>query len=210
MYAKVKSIIFFFALFLLGACSITKRIHNPGWHVEWKSTLSSSKETEQVVTNVSMTERQVADETTLEQKHEEVNGTSENSNFQETTTLSDHEDQLVDQSLQPVQEEPSADGASKLDKEKNTRTEEVEEPDARKIHPLALSALVFLILSIPTLGLMLPLTIVLAILALNKILKAPKLWRGRTMALTVLFIALLPLFILIIALVLINGGFSIM
>jgi hypothetical protein len=30
------------------------------------------------------------------------------------------------------------------------------------------------------------------------------------MALTVLFIALLPLFILIIALVLINGGFSIM
>jgi hypothetical protein len=36
MYAIVKSIIFFFALFLLGACSITKRIHNPGWHVEWK------------------------------------------------------------------------------------------------------------------------------------------------------------------------------
>jgi hypothetical protein len=37
MYAKVKSISILIALFLLASCSITKRVHKPGWHVEWKS-----------------------------------------------------------------------------------------------------------------------------------------------------------------------------
>ena len=40
----MKSIAFLLALFLLGACTITKRVHNPGWHVEWKSIASAGQE----------------------------------------------------------------------------------------------------------------------------------------------------------------------
>ena len=32
----MKSIAVLFALFCLGSCTITKRVHNAGWHVEWK------------------------------------------------------------------------------------------------------------------------------------------------------------------------------
>jgi len=38
----MKSITFLLTLFLLGACTITKRVHNPGWHVEWKHTYSAN------------------------------------------------------------------------------------------------------------------------------------------------------------------------
>jgi hypothetical protein len=39
----MKSFTFLFALFLLGACTITKRVHNPGWHVEWKNKTTIEK-----------------------------------------------------------------------------------------------------------------------------------------------------------------------
>ena len=39
----MKSFTFLFALFLLGACTITKRVHNPGWHVEWKNKTTIGK-----------------------------------------------------------------------------------------------------------------------------------------------------------------------
>lgn len=34
-YTIMKSIIILFTLFLLGSCTVTKRVHNPGWHVEF-------------------------------------------------------------------------------------------------------------------------------------------------------------------------------
>ena len=43
MCKMTKSITVFFALFCLCACTITKRVHNPGWHVELKNTFSAEK-----------------------------------------------------------------------------------------------------------------------------------------------------------------------
>jgi hypothetical protein len=40
----MKSIAFLFALFFLGACTITKRVHNPGWHVEWHNSQKNLKQ----------------------------------------------------------------------------------------------------------------------------------------------------------------------
>ena len=40
----IKSIAVIFALLSLGACTITKRVHNPGWHVEWKSNQQNEKQ----------------------------------------------------------------------------------------------------------------------------------------------------------------------
>jgi cation transport ATPase len=40
----MKSIAFLFALFFLGACTITKRVHNAGWHVEWNNSQKHLKQ----------------------------------------------------------------------------------------------------------------------------------------------------------------------
>jgi hypothetical protein len=40
----MKSIFYLFLFFCLGACTITKRVHNPGWHVEWRTSQSKKQE----------------------------------------------------------------------------------------------------------------------------------------------------------------------
>lgn len=42
----IKFVCFFFLFELIGSCTITKRVHNPGWHVEWRSTNQSAAEKE--------------------------------------------------------------------------------------------------------------------------------------------------------------------
>ncbi len=59
MNTIVKSVIFLLALFLLGACTITKRMHNPGWHVEWKSSLNKSQAQENNSTSSLNVDRRV-------------------------------------------------------------------------------------------------------------------------------------------------------
>ena len=38
----MKSLLFLFVFICLCSCTITKRFHNPGWHVEWKHTYSAN------------------------------------------------------------------------------------------------------------------------------------------------------------------------
>ncbi len=40
----MKSIFYLLLFSCLGACTITKRVHNPGWHVEWKSNQQNEKQ----------------------------------------------------------------------------------------------------------------------------------------------------------------------
>lgn len=201
---KYLSFLLFFIV--LGSCTITKRVHNPGWHVEWKSTHSSVRESDQVAATVSTPKRQTPDESFSEQKQ----GTSENSNFLETTTLSEQKDQLDVRALPTVQGAQSSRSFSKLEEAKDEPDSGNGEPATQKVHPLANAALFFLILSIPTLGLMLPLTIVLAVLALKKIKSNPNQWRGRGRALAALIIAVFLLFIVFVGLAVLGGGISIM
>lgn len=39
----MKSIAVFLTLCFLASCTITKRLHNPGWHVEWRSSTNKSQ-----------------------------------------------------------------------------------------------------------------------------------------------------------------------
>jgi len=206
----MKYIRLLFILAFVASCTITKRVHNPGWYVEWKSTHSSVRESEQVAADESMIERQTLGQTFSEQKHEGVKGTSENSNFQETTTLSEQKDQLDGRALPRVQGAQFSRSYSKLEEAKDEPDSGNGEPGTQKVHPMANAALFFLILSIPTLGLMLPLTVVLAVLALKKIKSNPNQWRGRGRALASLIIAVFLLFIVFVGLAVLGGGFSIM
>ena len=41
----MKSLLFLFVFICLCSCTITKRFHNPGWHVEWKSSKLKNHQT---------------------------------------------------------------------------------------------------------------------------------------------------------------------
>jgi hypothetical protein len=196
----MKSIIILFTVFLLGACTITKRVHNPGWHVEWKSTHSSGKESEQVAAHVSMTERQTPNESISTQELEESQITAENLYSPENSTFSDHQDPQGVKAGESIRIEQGAAKMSKIDDEKEEALSKNEEPGAKKVHPLAKAALISLILSIVTLGLGALVAMILARIALKKIKSDPEQWTGRKMALTVLIISsvlFVPLMLLI-------------
>jgi hypothetical protein len=196
----MKSFIFLFALFLLGACTITKRVHNPGWHVEWKSTHSSGKESEQVTAHVSMTERQTPNESISIQELEESQITAENLCSPENSTFSDHQDPQGVKAGEAIRIEQGAAKMSKIDDEKEEALSKNEEPGAKKVHPLAKAALISLILSVVTFGLGALVAMILARIALKKIKSDPEQWTGRKMALTVLIISsvlFVPLMLLI-------------
>ncbi len=196
----MKSITFLLTLFLLGACTITKRVHNPGWHVEWKSTHSNIKESEQVATHVSITEGQASGESLSELQPEETERVNEIPNLSQNIAFSIEQDYLEEQSWEVIRIEQGASYSSKLDKEKETTIEENEGPSAKKVHPLAKAALISLILSVVTFGLGMLVAIILARYALKKIKSDPEQWTGRKMALTVLIISsvlFIPLMLLI-------------
>jgi ABC-type glycerol-3-phosphate transport system permease component len=196
----MKKILFITLISFLASCTITKRVHNPGWHVEWKLTHSSGKASEQLATSVSKTEVNTPNECISPQELDESPITSENLNFQENSTFSDQQDPQAVKTGEAIRVEQGAAKTSKLDDEKEDALSKKEEPGAKKVHPLAKAALISLILSLVTFGLGMLVAMVLARYALKKIKSDPEQWTGRKMALTVLIISsvlFVPLMLLI-------------
>ncbi len=204
----MRSITFLLALFLLGACTITKRVHNPGWHVEWKSTHSSVRESEQVAADESMTERQTPNESISPQELEESPITAVNLNFPENSTFSDHQDLKGGNTGEAIHVEQAAAKTSKSETEKEEAISKNEEPGVKKVHPLAKAALISLILSVVTFGLGMLVAMVLAICALKKIESDPEHWTGNKMALTVLIISSVLFFPLMLLILIISLSFN--
>ena len=172
---------------VFGSCSITKRVHNSGWHVEWKSNHSSDKDRESVTADQSLLVGQTPKESHPEQQQEEAHVTSENPNPVGNAILSDEqEEQALTSSTNAGMESGNS---SKLDEDKGRATYENEDPGAKKVHPLAKAALISLILSVITFGLGALVAFVLALYALKKIKQNPEQWEGRKMAKIVLIIS---------------------
>lgn len=184
-------------LTVIGSCTITKRVHNSGWHVEWKSTHSSEKDRESVALNQSLVVEQTPKESLPEQLAVEAHVTSENINFVGNVNLSDEQDE---QAFTSTNSENVSRKTSKLDEDKGSAANAKDDSGAKKVHPLAKAALISLILSVVTFGLGMLVAMVLARYALKKIKSDPEQWTGRKMALTVLIISsvlFIPLMLLI-------------
>ena len=171
---------------VFGSCSITKRVHNSGWHVEWKSNLSSLKDRESVVFDQSLVVGQTPKESLPEQQQEEAHVTSENPNPVGNAILSDEQEE---QALTSTNTGMESGNSSKLVEDKGRSIYEKEDPSVKKVHPLAKAALISLILSVITFGLGALVAFVLALYALKKINQKPEQWEGRKMAKIVLIIS---------------------
>jgi hypothetical protein len=173
-------------LTVIGSCTITKRVHNSGWHIEWKSNHSSDKDRESVAADQSLVVGQTPKEPLPEQQLDEVIVTNENPNVFGNTILTDEQEE---QAWTSSNSENESRNSSKLDEDKGRATIEKDDSDVKKVHPLAKAALISLILSVITFGLGALVAFVLALYALKKINQNPEQWEGRKMAKIVLIIS---------------------
>ncbi len=210
----MKSITFLLTLFLLGACTITKRVHNPGWHVEWKSNHSSSKDREAVAADESTYVGQTTNENVLDEQKAKANEKSENPVQSLNTAATDVQfEQSLEQTLNDSDAKKNASNSIRI--KENEKVEFLLEKDAgeKKVHPLAKASLILLCGSVLLFGITLIPAFILSMSALKKMKKNPDQWAGRKMALTVLIIssvlmipALLLLLLLSISLNYSSGG----
>lgn len=226
MYAKVKSIIFFFALFLLGACSITKRIHNPGWHVEWKNKHSSvdnelsysehsqaGKEHHIEVLNSDKGELRIGDE------HFPMQSRDENGSDQVVTPAKSNEIQPSKSEALPVENEmiyPNEQDTplTPLSEDTAEKQKDKKLPSSLKIALiLTLASLIVSFLVLASVSFLLTGTFILLILiqltlgilaviksnqALRQINAKPDLWKGKKLAKFLLFFGIIGFVVLLI------------
>ncbi len=207
----MKSFLFLFVFICLCSCTITKRIHNPGWHVEWKSNHSSVKNLEPVAEDQSLIAADSPTESVVVQQATVENGTHVHP-YQagEYSSSHKHESQLLDQELVEINaEKENAIGSMELANEELTVRKI---SDEKPIHYLSKASLILLILSLVflifgsailismnfALGpwviviigfICLIVSLVMAIKALKQINKNPEKWSGRNMALAVVIIS---------------------
>jgi hypothetical protein len=182
----MKAIFLLISICVLASCTITKRVHNAGWHVEWKSNRTGDKVQESVAADQSLDVEQTQKESLTEQQQEEALVKSENPNFVGNSIRLDEQDEQV---FTSTNSENEFRNSSKLDEDKGRATIEKDDSNVKKVHPLAKAALISLILSVITFGLGALVAFVLALYALKKIKQNPEQWEGRKMAKIVFIIA---------------------
>lgn len=228
MYKMIKSITVLFALFCLGSCTITKRVHNPGWHVEWKNTFSAEKN------------QSVQDEMLI----------GEQAELNERAQVHSEEVQLTEELLSPenaeAQEADNIDVLAKIDdakssesvghkgvskrnntSERHGKTHFASEKMRSESHTLPLPQnlkvslissiaviLCVFLMSISTSVLALfcslalifsILTIVFAVIGIREVKRAPETWKGRKLAVLLIVIGILEFcFSLLVSLLLLS------
>ena len=203
MNTVVKSVIFLFALFLLGACSITKRIHNHGWQVEWKSN-QKAVNTETEVSSVDQKQAvctPTKSEISLSEESENiVLAETEKSQIENHSTSTD----VGKDHLAPKVKVASQDQTEYIQPKREHRDESQVRPDVdnRKIHPylfvsfgffmgsvlsiillvcgifeVLIGILLLMLFLIAFFGL---LSFIFAVIANREIKKSPELWKGES------------------------------
>jgi hypothetical protein len=200
----MKKISVFLLLCVLGACTITKRVHNSGWHVQWKSSASAGNE---------QTNRGVSDD-----KRSQLEATKETGSI--TQTEDENSSAMLKSSALNSREElvsmtdsPSANKTDEAYAETSSQNERVspikqslgnqdDGVDNRKIHPYLFVSFGFFmgsVLSIILLvcgifevliGILLLmlfliaffgfLSFIFAVIANREIKKFPELWKGES------------------------------
>ena len=82
----MKKFLFITLISFLASCTITKRIHNPGWHVEWKTNHSSLKEREFSVNDQFMVVGQTQSELSISASNvEEIHAETQDANYNQNS-----------------------------------------------------------------------------------------------------------------------------
>jgi len=184
----------FILLSVLGSCTITKRVHNPGWHVEWKSNQQNEKQqdvydealgmTANLSSNPAFSEQNAPVENPIEMSTEVCSqGTMQFVQIQDEPS--------VEKEIGQLDEESEVAYESAIEKNASEKNSVTSNPDEPPVLPLAKLAFWFLIASllcgiigafaIPIAilgGLGFVVSFILALVARKKIRSNPEKWSG--------------------------------
>jgi hypothetical protein len=86
----MKSLAVLIVLFLFASCTITKRLHNPGWHVEWKTSLNKSQAQENSSTSASSVDQRIENSSETTPSNSQTMNVVEAEQANETSTYEAH------------------------------------------------------------------------------------------------------------------------
>lgn len=207
-------------LTVIGSCTITKRFHNPGWHVEWKGKLSADKN--QAIQNEVLPNEQV---NINEQAHLNVeNQQSSNEKYESyEMELGAVASTSVDAHLiESTANESSIENKDRLEKNAKNSLISEDEPnvvDDRELNPrikislcAAVLSSVFLPFLLVGIGMYLLLflsglfTMIYAIIGIVEMKKNPGKWKGKGLAIFLLILGIAEvLFVAIVFNMFVNG-----
>lgn len=217
----------FYTILLLGlmaSCTITKRVHTPGWHVEWKNTLSSEKNqsVQDQMPPVQHTElnQQVQVHNGEEQLTEEVLSTEnadvndvENRGVLDRTEDAKSSGATGDKSVSEKMNEDNRDARTQFFSER-VGNELVDRPLHTNLKISLISSIVFILClillgsatSLIALICLLALisnilTIVFAVKGMREIKLAPETWKGNKLAVFLIVLGILESIVLLILIV---------
>ena len=199
---KYLSFLLFFIV--LGSCTITKRVHNPGWHVEWKSFASAGQEqTNHELSKDERSRMEVIQETVTTTQTEEENS-SAMLNSSESNSREEHVFKTDSQSTNTT-DAASAETSSHYEHVssiKQSRHNLEDDVDNRKLHPYLfvsfgffMGSLLSLILIVSRIFAAMPgmlllmlflialfglLSFIFAAIANRAIKKSPEVWKGES------------------------------
>ncbi len=202
-YTYLNFLCFFFLFGVIGSCTITKRVHNPGWHVEWRSNHSSSKDREAVQEHQSIIVGETKEESVPKQQGGEMlRLTVQSDHSLNFETTDEHLEHLGEQTVNTIDAEKMGNSASFLKEKAKDETLLAKNSGEKRIHPLSIASLVGLILSAAFLAigtaffpvaiigafLLIP-TWIFAMIAWKKIKWNPEKWSGRNLTLNLVIIS---------------------
>ena len=216
----MKNVLIIIILFVISSCTITKRVHNPGWHVEWKGKLSAEKN--QTIQNEVLSDQQVNinEQAHLTVENQQSSIEKNESNDMELGALASASvDAHLTKSTANESSIENKDRMEKVAKNSLISEDETSEIDDRELNPsikIALCAAVlssvFLLFLLAGIGMYLLLflsglfTMIYAIMGIIEMNKHPGKWKGKGLAIFLLILGIAEvLFVAIVFNMFVNG-----
>jgi hypothetical protein len=186
-------------LTVIGSCTITKRVHNPGWHVEWRTNyITAENENPSFDQHILLENAQI---NTQEQEPSEFVRLNSIPEYKDTERPKDGVDEMSSNEAKMYGSEYKSRATTKqIAGEENTKETPVNQ---KKIYPLSIVSLVVIILSYIFIYLgifaafsffvisafLLILAFILAMVSWKKIKYNPEKWAGKKLTLTLFILS---------------------
>jgi hypothetical protein len=133
----MKSLPVLIVLFLFASCTITKRLHNPGWHVEWKTSVNKSQAQDNSSNSSSSVDQRIENSSETTPSNSQTMNVVEAEQANETSTYEAHSSKDV-----PIEENQSLESKNATAESADRKQLSVMNPIEPRVDPLGILSIV--------------------------------------------------------------------
>ena len=133
----MKSLPVLIVLFLFASCTITKRLHNPGWHVEWKTSVNKSQAQDNSSNSSSSVDQRIENSSETAPSYSQSMNVVEAEQANETSTYEAHSSKDV-----PIEENQSLESKNATAESADRKQLSVMNPIEPRVDPLGILSIV--------------------------------------------------------------------